>query len=249
MSEQKRSGFIEVVDFHKSFDSKQVHSGVNFYVRRGECLGLIGGSGTGKSVLLRSLVGLEKPDRGQILIDGVDITPFKEKELIDIRKKVAYVFQGGALFDSMTVYENLAYPLREHFKLTEKEIAVKIREQLEEFGLPNSENLYPGNLSGGMQKRVGLARAMMMHPEVVLYDEPTAGLDPYNTKKIQESILALKAKGVTSILVTHDMPTVYAVCDKVALLLNGRIGEQYTIDKLKQEPNGPMSQFINGESA
>ncbi|MFV8257408.1 ABC transporter ATP-binding protein [Bdellovibrio bacteriovorus] len=248
MSESKQ-GFIEVIDFHKSFGTKKVHQGVNFYVRKGECLGLIGGSGTGKSVLLRSLVGLEKPDSGKILIDGVDITPMKENALIEIRKKVAYAFQGGALFDSMSVYENLAYPLREHFKFSEEEIARQITETLQEFGLPGSENLLPGNLSGGMQKRVGLARAMMMHPEVVLYDEPTAGLDPYNTKRIQESILSLKAKGVTSILVTHDMPTVYAVCDKVALLLNGKIGEQYTIEKLKQEPPGAMSQFINGESA
>lgn len=247
MSVQK--GVIEVQDFHKSFGAKKVHQGVSFYVRKGECLGLIGGSGTGKSVLLRSLVGLEKPDRGEILINGVDITPMNETALIEIRKKVAYVFQGGALFDSMTVFENLAYPLREHFQFTEKEIAYKIAEQLQEFGLEGNEKLLPGSLSGGMQKRVGLARAMMMHPEVVLYDEPTAGLDPYNTKRIQESILTLKSKGVTSILVTHDMPTVYAVCDKVALLQQGRISEQYTIEKLKQEPPGAMSQFINGESA
>lgn len=242
-------GFIEVVDFHKSFHGRKIHQGVNFYVRKGECLGLIGGSGAGKSVLLRSLVGLEKPDQGQILINGVDIAPMNETELVEIRKKVAYAFQGGALFDSMTVYENLAYPLREHFNYSEKEIAQKIHAQLEEFGLPGSENLFPGNISGGMQKRVGLARAMMMHPEVVLYDEPTAGLDPYNTKRIQESILSLKAKGMTSILVTHDMPTVYAVCDKVALLQKGRIGEQYLIEQLKQVSEGPMSQFINGESA
>lgn len=248
MTEHKL-GVIEVVNFHKSFGGKKVHQGVNFYVRRGECLGLIGGSGTGKSVLLRSLVGLEKPDQGQILIDGTDVAPLRESELIEIRKKVAYVFQDGALFDSMTVYENLAYPLREHFQLSESEIGLKIQQQLHEFGLDKSEHLFPGNLSGGMQKRVGLARAMMMHPEVVLYDEPTAGLDPYNTKRIQESILALKAKGVTSILVTHDMPTVYAVCDKVALLQQGRISEQYTIEKLKQEPPGAMREFINGESA
>lgn len=248
MTESKK-GMIEVINFHKSFGKKSIHAGVNFYVRKGECLGLIGGSGTGKSVLLRSLVGLEKPDQGQILIDGEDIVPMRERELIEIRKKVAYAFQGGALFDSMTVYENLAYPLREHFKFSEAEIAKQIREQLTEFGLPDSEALYPGNLSGGMQKRVGLARAMMMHPAVVLYDEPTAGLDPYNTKRIQESILAMKAKGVTSILVTHDMPTVYAVCDKVALLQHGKIGEQFTIEKLKQEPPGAMSEFINGESA
>lgn len=249
MNDLNRSGVIEVVNFHKSFGGKKVHQGVSFYVRKGECLGLIGGSGTGKSVLLRSLVGLEKPDQGQILIDGVDIASMDEGSLIEIRKKVAYVFQDGALFDSMTVYENLAYPLREHFSFKETEIAAKISSQLNEFGLENTEHLYPGNLSGGMQKRVGLARAMMMHPQVVLYDEPTAGLDPYNTKKIQESILALKNKGVTSILVTHDMPTVYAVCDKVALLQRGRISEQYTIERLRQEPPGPMSEFINGESA
>lgn len=248
MSEQKH-GFIEVIDFHKSFGSKKVHQGVSFYVRKGECLGLIGGSGTGKSVLLRSLVGLEKPEKGQILVDGVDIVPMNEQQLVEIRKKVAYAFQGGALFDSMSVFENLAYPLREHFHFSEKEIYNQILQQLKEFGLDGAEKLLPGNLSGGMQKRVGLARAMMMHPEVVLYDEPTAGLDPYNTKRIQESILSLKKKGVTSILVTHDMPTVYAVCDKVALLQNGRISEQYTIDKLRQEPPGAMSQFINGESA
>lgn len=250
MSNEAGQGFIEVVDFKKSFGEKKVHQGVSFYVRKGECLGLIGGSGAGKSVILRSLVGLEKPDSGQIIIDGEDIVPKNEAELVEVRKKVAYAFQGGALFDSMTVYENLAYPLREHFNFSEAEIAKQIRAQLEEFGLDkNAEKLYPGSLSGGMQKRVGLARAMMMHPKVVLYDEPTAGLDPYNTKRIQESILKMKAQGVTSILVTHDMPTVYVVCDKVALLLNGRIGEQYTIDKLKSEPSGTMTDFINGESA
>ncbi|UYL08733.1 ABC transporter ATP-binding protein [Bdellovibrio sp. SKB1291214] len=247
---QKPQAFIEVVDFHKTFGDKKVHQGVSFYVRKGECLGLIGGSGTGKSVLLRTLVGLEKPDKGTVIVDGTEIQSMSESQLIDIRKKVAYAFQGGALFDSMTVYENLAYPLREHFKFSEQEIANQIKAQLEEFGLaPGTEKLYPGNLSGGMQKRVGLARAMMIHPQVVLYDEPTAGLDPYNTKKIQESILKLKSKGMTSILVTHDMPTVYAVCDKVALLQNGRISEQYTIDTLKKEPSGSMTEFINGESA
>lgn len=244
-----RRGVIEVIDFHKSFDKKSIHSGVNFYVRKGECLGLIGGSGTGKSVLLRSLVGLEKPDRGQILIDGKDIVPMKEAELVEIRKKVAYAFQDGALFDSMTVHDNLAYPLREHSNLSASEIDKQIQDQLEEFGLLGTDKLYPANLSGGMQKRVGLARAIMMRPQVVLLDEPTAGLDPYNTKRIQESILSLKARGVTSVLVTHDMPTVYAVCDKVALLYQGRIGEQFTIDQLRKEPPGIMSQFINGESA
>ncbi len=249
MSKKWPQAFIEVVDFHKSFEGKKIHQGVSFYIRKGECLGLIGGSGTGKSVLLRSLVGLEKPEQGQILIDGEDIVPMRERELVDIRKKVAYAFQGGALFDSMTVYENLAYPLREHTKLSEPEIAQHIQDQLKEFGLdPSTEKQYPNSLSGGMQKRVGLARAMMMHPQVVLYDEPTAGLDPYNTKRIQESILKMKAKGVTSILVTHDMPTVYAVCDKVALLQKGRISEQYVMSKLLAEPTALMTNFITGES-
>jgi phospholipid/cholesterol/gamma-HCH transport system ATP-binding protein len=249
MKKISQTGVIEIINFHKSFGEKKIHQGVSFYVRKGECLGLIGGSGSGKSVLLRSLVGLEQPNQGQILIDGVDIASLSEDLLVEVRKKVAYVFQDGALFDSMTVFENLAYPLREHFALQETEIEAKIKTQLSEFGLDNTEQLFPGNLSGGMQKRVGLARAMMMHPEIVLYDEPTAGLDPYNTKRIQESILALKHKGVTSILVTHDMPTVYEVCDKVALLKNGRISEQYTIERLRQEPPGPMSEFINGESS
>jgi phospholipid/cholesterol/gamma-HCH transport system ATP-binding protein len=227
MSSAKTTSMIEVVDFHKSFADKKVHQGV----------------------LLRSLIGLEKADQGKIFIQGTEISRMNEQGLVDIRRKVAYAFQGGALFDSMTVFENLAYPLREHTKLSEAEIKTRILNQLSEFGLDKSEYLYPGSLSGGMQKRVGLARAMMMQPEVVLYDEPTAGLDPYNTKRIQESILKLKAKGVTSILVTHDMPTVYAVCDKVALLVKGKIEEQYTIEKLRQEPSGMMTQFINGESA
>lgn len=242
-------GVIEVIGFKKTFGEKVVHTDVNFYVRRGECLGLIGGSGTGKSVILRSLIGLEKPDGGQILIDGVDIVPMGETELADIRKKVAYAFQGGALFDSMTVYENLAYPLREHTNLPESEIRKQILAQLDEFGLAGNDKLFPGNLSGGMQKRVGLARAMMMKPEVVLYDEPTAGLDPYNTKKIQESILSLKSKGVTSILVTHDMPTAFAVCDKLAFLLNGKIAAQGTMDQIEQASSGLISEFINGERA
>lgn len=242
-------GMIEVVDFKKSFGTKQVHRGVSFFVKKGECVGLIGGSGAGKSVILRSLIGLERPDSGTINIDGIEVTALKERQLAGIRKKVAYVFQGGALFDSMTVFDNLAYPLREHTPLDEGAIRKMILHQLEEFGLNGSENLYPGNLSGGMQKRVGLARAMMMNPEVVLYDEPTAGLDPYNTKKIQEHILKLKERGVTSILVTHDMPTAFAVCDKLAILLNGRIEAQGTMEQLEQDSKGLIAKFINGEAS
>lgn len=237
---------IEVVNFKKSFGEKVIHQDVSFYVKKGECLGLVGGSGAGKSVILRSLIGLEKPDSGQILIDGIDIVPFNEQQLVSVRKQVAYAFQGGALFDSMTVYENLAYPLRAHTDLAEPAVAEKIHAQLAEFGLEKSIHQYPGELSGGMQKRIGLARAVIMHPEIILYDEPTAGLDPYNTRKIQELILRLKAKGVTSILVTHDIPTAMAVCDKFAFLKDKIIAEQGTIDQLKNRDNSLIQKFIEG---
>ena len=232
---------IEVINFRKSFGGKVVHKDVTFSVKKGECLALVGGSGVGKSVILRSLIGLEKPDSGQILIEGEDITPFNERQLVEVRKKVAYVFQGGALFDSMSVFDNLAYPLREHTKLKEKEVAEKVMAQLEEFGMANSRALFPAQLSGGMQKRVGLARAMLLNPDIILYDEPTAGLDPYNTHRIQEIALRLKAKGVTSVMVTHDMPTAYAVCDRFGLLAEGKFFlEDKNADRLKK--------FIDGES-
>ncbi len=241
------SDIIEVKHFKKRFGSKQVHKDVSFSVRRGECLALIGGSGAGKSVILRSLIGLERPDEGEIRIDGVEITKLRERDLLPVRRKVAYVFQNGALFDSMSVYENLAYPLREHTKLTEAEIRGRILGQLEEFGLSGNESVFPANLSGGMQKRVGLARAIIQQPDIVLYDEPTAGLDPYNTKRIQEMILALKAKGKTAIFVTHDMPSAFAVCDRVAMLLDGRIHAIGTREELEAAPGNRVSRFINGE--
>jgi phospholipid/cholesterol/gamma-HCH transport system ATP-binding protein len=238
---------IVVKDFCKSFGTKVVHNQVNFSVKQGECLGLIGGSGTGKSVLLRSLIGLERPDSGSILFEGQDICKMHESKLIDVRKKIAYVFQGGALFDSMTVYENLAYPLRAHTELTEKEISEKVTFQLAEFGLERNEQIYPANLSGGMQKRVGLARSMIMGPEIILYDEPTAGLDPFNTKRIQEMILQMKAKGRTSILVTHDMPVAFAVCDRIAMLMNGRIEAIGTTKEIQDKSNPQIQKFVQGE--
>lgn len=237
---------IEVKNFKKAFGSKVVHEDVSFYVKKGECLGLVGGSGAGKSVILRSLIGLERPDSGSIQIEGQEVTKLSEIQWIQVRKKVAYAFQGGALFDSMTVFQNLAYPLLEHTRLSQTDIQQKIEFQLNDFGLPGTEHLYPNELSGGMQKRVGLARAMMLEPSVLLYDEPTAGLDPYNTKKIQELILNLKKKGVTSILVTHDMPTAFAVCDKFAFLKDKVIKEQGTIEHLQNDKNSLIYQFIEG---
>jgi phospholipid/cholesterol/gamma-HCH transport system ATP-binding protein len=239
---------IEVEDFHKSFGTKQVHKGISFSVRKGECLGLIGGSGAGKSVILRSLIGLEKADKGTIRIEGVDITRFTEKQLLPIRRNVAYVFQGGALFDSMTVYENLAYPLREHKSHTESEIAEIIANKLSAFGLQGHEKVYPAHLSGGMQKRVGLARSIIVNPHVVLYDEPTAGLDPYNTKRIQDMILKLKSQGATSMLVTHDMPTAFAVCDRLAIVIQGRIGLVCDTREALEGRDSPIHKFIQGDA-
>lgn len=236
----------EFKDFRKSFGSKEVHKGVSFQLRKGECLGLLGGSGQGKSVILRSLIGLEKPDSGQVLVDGQDIVPMNEEQLIEIRKKVAYVFQNGALFDSMSVYENLAYPLRAHTNMQEDEIRQRIKELLAEFGLSGNEQVSPAALSGGMQKRVGLARSIIMQPKIVLYDEPTAGLDPYNTIRIQEMILRLKAKGVSAIFVTHDMPSAFAVCDRIALLFEGRIQGVGTREQLEQQPDSKLTRFVRG---
>jgi phospholipid/cholesterol/gamma-HCH transport system ATP-binding protein len=236
---------IDVRHFRKSFEGRVVHADVSFKVERGECVGLIGGSGVGKSVVLRSLIGLEKPDSGEIWIDGQEISKLSERNLVPIRKKVAYVFQNGALFDSMSVYDNLAYPLREHTDLDRNQIKHRIIEQLEEFGLGEALHKLPAELSGGMQKRVGLARAMIINPNVILYDEPTAGLDPFNTLKISEIVLRLKKKGVTSLFVTHDMPTAVAVCDRFCLLGDGRVKAECPIDSLKDQ-SGPLTKFING---
>lgn len=238
---------IEVKNFAKSFDGRSVHRDVSFTVEKGECVGLVGGSGIGKSVVLRSLIGLERADRGEIWIDGVEISKFNERQLVEIRKKVAYVFQNGALFDSMSVYDNLAYPLREHTNFSEDQIRTRIHEQLEEFGLLEAEGKLPAELSGGMQKRVGLARAMIINPKVILYDEPTAGLDPYNTLRIQETVLRLKKKGVTSVFVTHDMPTAIAVCDRFVLLSGGTVADQRRVEDLRKGAEGPLEKFIQGD--
>ena len=237
---------IEVNRFSKKYGDKVVHKDIQFAVNEGECLGLLGGSGAGKSVILRSLIGLEKPDSGSIKIEGEEIVYKTEKELIDIRKKVAYVFQNGALFDSMTVYDNLAYPLIEHTDLNRKQISKEIKDTLEEFGLEGNAKIFPSELSGGMQKRVGMARSIIIKPHIVLFDEPTAGLDPHNTIKIQEMIIKLKEKGMTSIFVTHDMPSAFAVCDRLALVQDGKIICIDSIEKIKADNNNLINRFIKG---
>lgn len=236
---------ITVKNYSKSFENKVIHKDVNFSVYQGECLGLLGGSGSGKSVILRSLIGLERPDSGQILIENEDISHFNESELFKIRKRVAYVFQNGALFDSMTVFENIAYPLAEHTLLTKNEISRKVMDLLESFNLSGSEFLMPSELSGGMLKRVGIARAIALHPDVVLYDEPTSGLDPANTRTICDLILRLKQEGSSSILVTHDIESALFVCDRICFLKNGAIIELGSTNKIKNNQKIFTDLFLN----
>jgi phospholipid/cholesterol/gamma-HCH transport system ATP-binding protein len=208
---------------------------------------LIGGSGTGKSVLLRAIIGLESPDRGEILFKGKNLVGLSEDEWIEVRKSIAYAFQGGALFDSLTVEENLLYPLDAHTKLSRSEKQKKVDATLDLLGLKGANHLLPSDLSGGMQKRAGLARALILDPEVILYDEPTAGLDPFNTKNVQDIINDLKARGKAGVLVTHDMPTAMATCERLSLLMNGRIEISGHMNALKDHPL--VKSFITGEMA
>ncbi len=200
-------------------------------------------------MILRSLIGLEKPDGGKIYIHGHEITKLNEHSLYAVRKEVAYVFQNGALFDSMTVFENIAYPLREHTEFNEYEIQEKVKNLLREFNLTGAEHLMPSELSGGMLKRVGLARAIALNPQIILYDEPTAGLDPANTKNICELILRLKSKGVSSILVTHDMDSALTVCDRICFLKNGGIQDLGKTSELKLHASNLTELFLNNGGA
>jgi phospholipid/cholesterol/gamma-HCH transport system ATP-binding protein len=238
---------IEVRNFHKSYGAKSVHRGVDFDLFPNEVVSLIGGSGTGKSVLLRAMIGLEYPDEGTVSFKGRDITYLSEEEWNVVRKSIAYAFQGGALFDSLSVEENLLYPLEAHTKLSRKEKQMKIDQTLEMLGLKNANELFPSDLSGGMQKRAGLARALILDPEVILYDEPTAGLDPFNTKNIQDIINDLKQQGTAGILVTHDMPTAFATSERMSLLLDGKINISGKIAELQDHP--VVKSFMTGEFA
>ncbi len=235
---------LSVQDLYKSFGPKQVHRGVSFDLKRGEILALFGGSGTGKSVVLRSIIGLEKPDSGKILFDGQDLTQLRERDLYEVRKKIGYVFQNGALFDSLTVEENLAYPLKEHTRLSNGEIQAKVNHMLELVDMKGSNRLLPAELSGGMQKRAGLARAIILGQEVILFDEPTAGLDPLNTKRLLENIKTLKARtGITGIFVTHDIPAAFEVADRVAILYQGRIAILDTVSNIRNSQDPLVRSF------
>ncbi|MFP2928127.1 ABC transporter ATP-binding protein [Pyxidicoccus sp. 3LG] len=235
----------------KSFGAKRVYDDVELDVRAGETLVVMGGSGTGKSVLLKCLIGLLHPDTGRILFQGHDLARFTEEQFIPVRRHVAMVFQGAALFDSLSVGENVAYPLLEHFPdMPLDEVRRRVAEKLEWVNLPGTEALMPSDLSGGMKKRVGLARAIATNPEVILWDEPTTGLDPVTTQSINVMINSMKQKlGCTSIVVTHDMVSAFAVGDRLAMLANRRIVQVGTPDEIRRSTVPEVRAFLDARRA
>jgi phospholipid/cholesterol/gamma-HCH transport system ATP-binding protein len=238
---------IKVENLHKSFDGLHVLRGVSFQVEKGEILALVGRSGYGKSVLLKHVVGLLKPDEGRVLIDDNDIGRLRGKKLESIRSRFGFVFQNGALFDSLTLFENVTFPLREKTKLSEKEIRQKALDILEQVGLSGSENKYPAQISGGMVRRAALARSLVRNPEILLFDEPTTGLDPIIASAILNLIDSChKRFGFTSILVTHEIPKAFEIVQKVAMLHDGRTLTVDTPEGIQSSKDPIVHQFITG---
>jgi phospholipid/cholesterol/gamma-HCH transport system ATP-binding protein len=238
---------IEVRDLKKSFGPQPILDGVSFSIEKGEALVIIGRSGGGKSVLLKHIIGLLQPDAGKVVIDGEDITRMPERELIRVRSKFGMVFQGAALFDSMNVAENVGFAFRRQKNLTEKEVALKVAEALDMVELANVEHKRPSELSGGMRKRVGLARAIIYHPEIVLYDEPTTGLDPIVSDSIDKLIMRVTERlKVTTVVVTHDMRTARRVGHRIALLHNKRIYVTSPPEDIFASTDPVVRQFIDG---
>lgn len=238
---------ICVKGIKKAFGPKVVYEDATLDIYPGETLTIIGGSGTGKSVLLKMLIGLLRADAGSITCFGQEVTKLDENGFLPIRRRIAMLFQGAALFDSLTVAQNVKYPLREHGWTNDAEMDARVSEVLELVGLPNSQHLKPAALSGGMRKRVGLARAIAVRPEVILWDEPTTGLDPINIRRINGLILSMQAKlGVTSIVVTHDMDTCFTVSDRIAMLYERKISWVGTADETRACSLKYVSDFIAG---
>ncbi|MGO9612199.1 MAG: ABC transporter ATP-binding protein [Dissulfurispiraceae bacterium] len=240
---------IEVIDVYKAFGNNPVLRGVNLQVRKGESMVIIGGSGSGKSVLLKHIIGLLKPDRGKIIVDDMDITKLHEKSLYEVRRKFGMLFQSAALFDSMTVWENVGFVLLRE-KGMKKEAAKEIAiEKLKMVGLLGAEEMMPSELSGGMKKRVGLARAIAHDPGILLYDEPTTGLDPIMADTINDLIVEMHGKlSVTSVAITHDMRSAYKIADRIAMLYMGQIIGSGSPSEIKNTENAVVRQFITGSS-
>ncbi len=240
---------VELVDLTKKLGTRMVLDGVNLAILKGETMSVIGGSGAGKSVMLKHVVGLMKPDRGCVKVNGTDISGGNREALEAARRTIGFCFQGSALLNSLSVFENVALPLREHESLDEAEIRKRVEEKLALVGLADAGSKLPAEISGGMKKRVGLARAIIRNPEIILYDEPTAGLDPVMGTAINDLILDMQKKlHVTSVLVTHDMSSTFRVSNRIAMLVKGRIVKLGTPAEFRASDDPMIQQFIYGES-
>jgi phospholipid/cholesterol/gamma-HCH transport system ATP-binding protein len=242
---------IEFSAVEKAFGPKVIYRGLDLTVRRGEVLTVVGGSGVGKSVLLKMLIGLLSVDAGSIVFDGDDVTKMNEDQLARVRQRIAMLFQSGALFDSLTVGENVRYGLDEHYHytMTASEKAERVAWALGLVGLPGIEEMWPSDLSGGMKKRVGLARAIAVRPEVVLYDEPTTGLDPINTARVNHMIMGLQERlNFTSIVVTHDMKSAFSISDRMAMVHGGRIIHAGSVEEFQACTDPRVADFIEGRA-
>jgi phospholipid/cholesterol/gamma-HCH transport system ATP-binding protein len=239
---------VELQDVRKSFGANQVLRGISLALHRGTTLAVMGGSGSGKTVLLRIIAGLIRPDSGGVFLFGIRIDRMREEAMLPLRRRTGFVFQGAALFDSLSVFENVAFPLREHTSLSLAEITDRVHRFLALVGMSGSDDLLPAELSGGMRKRVGIARALVMEPEVVFFDEPTAGLDPTNARLVAELIAELRT-GVcdTAIVVTHDVEFADMVADRMAILHRGRFADVGTPAEIRRSGNQDVQKFLAGE--
>ena len=239
---------IRLVDVHKSFRGQPILDGLDLEIEAGRITVLLGRSGSGKSVTLKHIIGLLKPDAGQVLIDGEDITTLDDQAINRVRARFGVLFQDGALFDSMSVWENIAFPLVEHTRFKPDEIRARVAEALEAVGLSGIEHKMPSELSGGMRKRVGLARAIVRKPDVVLYDEPTSGLDPLMTDSINRLIVATQQKfNLTNFIISHDVEAALRIAHKIAVLFHGKILLEGTPDEIRRSPHPFIRAFIEGK--
>jgi phospholipid/cholesterol/gamma-HCH transport system ATP-binding protein len=246
-SSKKGTPPVQVESLSKSFGTQTVLKGISLEVGQGETLSVLGRSGTGKSVLLKLIIGLHKPDSGSIRVNGEDVTRLKLKELNEVRKKVGFLFQQAALYDSLTIEENVGFPLRRHSSMSDEESRKRVRELLASVGMEKDAHKLPGELSGGMQKRVGLARALALEPDILLFDEPTAGLDPITAAEIDDLILRLqKERHLTSVVVTHDIHSARSVSDRVALMRDGQVLIEGTFEDLQKSRDPFVMQFLDG---
>ena len=236
---------LSIQDVHKSYGDHEVLRGVTFDVYRGITNIIIGASGSGKTVLMRQIIRLERPDSGRILVDGVDIVPFGDVDLGEVRKRFGMVFQMSALFDSMSVYDNVAFLLREHTRLGAKQVRERVMDRLTALGVEHAATKMPAELSGGMKKRVAVARALVLEPQILIYDEPTTGLDPITSRTVDELILQTKDKfGVTSIVISHDMASVFHIADRMVYLYEGRIEASGTPTEFVASTNPATVEFL-----